>query len=222
VSVAVNVPRSCQKGLSLIADASPLSASALVNLLSKMSPTILNDEGLEEFYDGTIDGISKSEFRSIVQAIGSLHSGQLTVDVKRDEFLRDILSSEFVSGMTDAQQSNLGERLPALFSIKALFISAKAVNVMFDTPAHFTGVRILTDLRPVFDRSDANTIEAAVITHTLRLNYHGTEREELFLAVDSNDLDRIQDAIVRAREKAKAIESAVTKSGITILKVPKA
>ena len=79
---------------------------------------------------------------------------------------------------------------------------AKTLDLSYDYANLLQDARILTDVRPVFDR-DATAIEAAVVSFTLRLRYDGLDgNHSLSIALNQEDVRALGAECERATKKA--------------------
>ena len=141
-----------------------------------------------------------------------------------DEFLgvlRETLAEANFPGLTftddewKTRKSFVGKFLECEDSVG---ITAKALNVMVDHGRIFRDVRILTDFRPVFRSNPSQPPAAAVIIHTLKIEYKADHLDkEFFVALDSRDIDRLERLIKRAKLKEKALKVFLRPSKILIL-----
>lgn len=154
--------------------------------------------------------------------MGLSYARQRAVERSDSEFvegaikgIRDVAVDENV---TDAQ---LQAVVVNLLALKNLELSFRATRVRFDHANHLHDSSITTDLRPIFD-SGGSTIEAAVICHTFKISFasHKEESDELFLAVDDLDLDKLEAAVKRARRKAAALQLFAAKSNLRLIDDP--
>jgi hypothetical protein len=120
----------------------------------------------------------------------------------------------------DTNRDILADRLSDLLQLeKSLGVTAKALNVMTDYERIFCGVRILSDMRPVFT-SSAESASAGFVVHNLSIHFHENgEHKEFFVALDNSDLDSLKDAIARAEKKTGFLRTAFQKAEITYLDV---
>ena len=115
----------------------------------------------------------------------------------------------------------LGTRIQKLLSIgKGLALASKAFDVLTDQDRLFCGVKVLSDVRPVFQESrdsiTAATISAAIIIHNLRIAYHENgEHKEFSVAMNPDDVLKIKMAIERAENKTKTLKAFIQKTGIS-------
>jgi hypothetical protein len=97
----------------------------------------------------------------------------------------------------------ISRALVDVFSLPVIYLSASALELSYEHADIFRGVRILTDIRPIFNH-DATSIQGAVVTHTLRLRYENTQgRQEFVLALDETDVQQVIDDCNRALAKSK-------------------
>lgn len=100
--------------------------------------------------------------------------------------------------------------LEKLLESKLLVLTAKAVDLVFDFAEFCIGVRILTDVRPIFDDPKEEIIGAA-IAQTLRLEYAGKNGEynSISVALDLDDVQRLRTACEEALRKAEVAKRMV-------------
>lgn len=93
-----------------------------------------------------------------------------------------------------------------LFQADAVRTVSKATDLAYDHANLFQGVRIVTDIRPVFNDLDDDrlAIDGAVVSYTLRLHFDNREGDHsLSIALDEADILVLQDQCERALRKAK-------------------
>ncbi len=72
-------------------------------------------------------------------------------------------------------------------------------------------------MRPVFGSDVEKPPGVVVVTHTLKVAYHrAQELEEIFFALDEEDLQELKKAVVRAESKAKSIRAALASSQLRV------
>ncbi|MDR3402512.1 MAG: hypothetical protein P4L99_08440 [Chthoniobacter sp.] len=92
--------------------------------------------------------------------------------------------------------------------------TAKALDLSYDHAQLLKRARILTDIRPIFDR-EATTIQGAVISHTLRLRYDDLDGEHsISLALDRSDVESLAEECKRALTKCEVALQFVKKTGL--------
>ncbi len=96
--------------------------------------------------------------------------------------------------------------LVELFRTKAVRTVSKALDLAYEHANLLQDVRLLTDVRPIFNDVDDEQmeIEAAVVAFTLRLHYDNREgNHSLSVALDETDVRRLQYQCERALHKAE-------------------
>lgn len=97
--------------------------------------------------------------------------------------------------------------------------ASKTGHVMTQHERIYQAARVLTDVRPVFHPDVADTPDAAVVVHMLRITQRNNqnERSDIFVAMDCNDVRSLRATIDRALAKENAITKALSKAGIEII-----
>jgi hypothetical protein len=94
---------------------------------------------------------------------------------------------------------------------------SKAFELLMERPALTAGVKVITDLRPVFD-DEADGVRAMLLTSTLVLEYQeGKRRQRLHLTLDMEDLRNLKLQIERAEKKARVLEESLAEKGAIVL-----
>jgi hypothetical protein len=109
--------------------------------------------------------------------------------------------------------------LAQVLELPALEITGKAAGVLGDSPQLFCAARTLSEIRPVF-RERGLEPNAAVIVHQLKLAYHDgpdSDRKELFITMDKEDLTTLRSVIDRAIAKHEKLVALVNKLDLPLL-----
>jgi len=123
-------------------------------------------------------------------------------------------SALWTEGDAKAWQNIRGEIMRALSPGSALATAAKAANLMLEQRLVFSRVRVLTDLRPVFDDS-GTSVEAVVSVHTLALTcYEEGHRRVIHVAMDTEDIGRLCEQLERARRKEEVLRQRLREADI--------
>ncbi|MDF5735473.1 MAG: hypothetical protein V7L04_31155 [Nostoc sp.] len=126
--------------------------------------------------------------------------------------------TEFVvtTELRERFRKRLSSLLQALESIAfSLDISDKASNLLVEHERIFSDSKIFTDIRPVFDSETERKVEAAILIHTLKIEYRDTEgTKEFYIALDSDDLDNLYEQITIAIDNRDALGSILKKAEI--------
>jgi hypothetical protein len=94
-----------------------------------------------------------------------------------------------------------------LLKMPAIRLVSNSLNLSYEYQNILEATRIITDIRPVFN-VEANGIEGAVISHTLRIRYDNTEgNHSLSIAMDINDIRKLEAQCQRALKKAETAQA---------------
>jgi hypothetical protein len=97
-----------------------------------------------------------------------------------------------------------------ILALEAIVILEKTVELSYAFPLLFAGVRIVTDVRPVFNDA-GDKIRAGVVTNTLEIHFtEDGEPKVLQMAVDVKDLGQILKACERAKVKTRAAQELLS------------
>jgi hypothetical protein len=110
-------------------------------------------------------------------------------------------------------------RLSRLLRAPLVQITVRALNIALADERLLARSRIVTDVRPIFpvDRDLGTALEpqAAVITHSLRLEYHEAGEIRAFVVgLDDLDIVELQRALQRAERKAAALKALLERASL--------
>ena len=115
-------------------------------------------------------------------------------------------------------EPKLRERLLRFLNLSALNVTAKALGVLTDHQRAYISARILSDIRPVFSEEVPPGPAAAVIVHSLKIEFmENGERREFFVALDSKDVRSMLTLLDRAQKKDTALRALVATSKLPFL-----
>jgi hypothetical protein len=103
--------------------------------------------------------------------------------------------------------------------------AAKAGYVLTQHERIFVKARILTDVRPIFHSNVSEKPGSALIIHMLQMTQRDNQDphkvEDLYFALDSNDISSLKALLDRALQKEETLRALMTESGVAVL-YPKA
>jgi hypothetical protein len=215
--MALKVPERYIPMLNAVRNLSESAASELVRALEAATLTSSHDEMTEQIAD-KVPSIPKEELRNIVNVIYSLYHVREFSELNRNSFLDELIDSlrEHADPKISAEElPAIRKRFKGLLSIKSLEGLSKAVALQREGERLYGEAKIISDIRPVFgDDVEARPV-AAVITHTLKIEYHENDgHKNFFIALDEYDLDDLEQIIKRAKAKAKTLTGVLADSEI--------
>jgi hypothetical protein len=115
--------------------------------------------------------------------------------------------------LTQQELAKLQARFKKLLSISTLTAISKAARLQRDGERLYCESKIISDVRPVFGSDPTASPVGAVLIHTLKLVYHlGKEHKEFHIVLDSEDLEALNDVIIRARFKDRSLRNFLNRS----------
>lgn len=111
-----------------------------------------------------------------------------------------------------AAWSECGDALKELLNSRSLRLAAKALDISYDFERVYVAGRVLTSVRPVFN-DDRNDIVGSTVVQTLRLEFLAPDGDQsnISVAMDMEDLRRLQEECKRAIEKARIARDRIEK-----------
>jgi hypothetical protein len=170
---------------------------------------------------GIAQSIDAVTLQKITAALLSLGMVLYDSDVDLETFVHDVVGamSEMV-GVDQVIKPDeslvLEDRFQKLLDSPALKSASKSGVLRSDFPNTFCDAKILTDVRPIFGDDPRRPPPAAIITHTLKIEYHHSgnrKHGEFYVGLDGDDLETIARAIQRARDKSLSLRDLLEKSG---------
>lgn len=220
---ALRIPREQQQGLIKLLSLSDSQAVEFLAGLNSATSKPLSDMGISRPDLPTISGIPSEDVERMLETINDLYRVRTRAEVSTDEFVNDLIESieaeEFKDfSLRSETVPTVKERLKGFLDIQALSLWAKAVDLRYEYERTIHDFRILTDARPVFGHNISERPNAAVVTHTLKVAYHGTRgAQEIYFSLDEDDLDYLKHVIERAETKAKSLKEALASGHINVI-----
>jgi hypothetical protein len=92
---------------------------------------------------------------------------------------------------------------------------SKASRLQREGERLYCEAMILSDIRPIFGDDIASGPGSAVLTHTLKLSYHGDEgHRDFFVVLDGEDLKALGEVVDRAQAKDESLRKALRGASI--------
>ena len=211
----LNIPQRSREGLSKLLSVDAELFERLVVTLERQAPSIniiINPSAVV-----TISGIDKGDLEKILRAVSALYMVYSSADVPLDTFITDV--SEAIEGFdSEVQSAQSTDRLRRILGVNPLASSSKALTLLTDQERILHGVKILTDVRHVFQPDPEKDPYGAVIVNVLKLTYHeGDQHKDFYIALDGDDLASLRTALDRAEAKIKTLRGKLAASGIAYL-----
>lgn len=211
---SIGIPPQYKTGLAKLRALKEDSVQELLAALEDV-PLTVNSDSLLSSLNSKVTSIPPEDMSEIVSAVLSLYPlraqlGSPTSEVA-ETIARSMEVSEGVSPeVAGGDHERFASRLAVFLSLDSLDLAGKANNLLFEHEHALHEARIVTDIRPVFGTDPEEPPEGAIIVHMLKLGYYnGNVYENLFVALDTNDIRVLQDLLARASSKAEALKSVL-------------
>ncbi|MEM8641504.1 MAG: hypothetical protein AAGG51_22215 [Cyanobacteria bacterium P01_G01_bin.54] len=195
-------------------------ASLLNNfdLATKINGVIEESKGLQDIASlmdyvlSELDGENREMTLYLMQSLMGLHSLRQRLSVSAPEFL-DIMTLS-IDGHPDSEWRDINfekwkdkrNELEALFSPDSLIaMLRKSSELTYLYQNVLSDLKILTDIRPIFDDSGKSVLKA-IINHSMVIEYFdGSTKKQIHFAMDTDDIIRLQESCEQAQIKALTI-----------------
>ncbi len=206
----IRIPESARPGWeSFVALDEPL-AESLRSAFDSQAPT-LDIDALVNAVSTRVPEIDRPTLRAVVETLMGLCVARTSRDMDLPTFVKSVLGSPNL-GVSKEQTAIVGPRLEAFLACDSIATTAKAIDLQFENRTILLGSRILSDVRPVFRDLIRDSPVATVVIQTLKLTVQEDgEVKQLFIALDSEDISRLQKTLARAREKGDALRRLIPK-----------
>jgi hypothetical protein len=155
--------------------------------------------------------MNADEARSVIASLRSLYLFKASADAAVPDLVTDLINALHVP---DEQKEELTLKLTQLLSVSALDRAYKIEQLKSDYHNVFYDAKILTDLRPVFDKPDAPPI-GATITNTLKIICHEYEdHKELYFSMEPENLAQLKRIVERAELKMSSLRTFLKSSNL--------
>ena len=216
----LKLPDAGRLALKTLASLSTEERQGLAEKIREVQPSLVAAELIESV---TANFASKIEVAEMVRMLLGLYYFRLSQRLSPEQIVSDVVEEMKNSEFSEPSGgwASFKENLEVLLSIEVpLGVTSKALDVQTQHQRVFSQARIVTDLRPVFGVDPAAKPTAAVIVHTLKIEYResGTKRQ-VFIALDKNDLKELKDLLDLAEKKEASIEALLEPTNLPILAI---
>ncbi len=164
---------------------------------------------------GIDHGVATSLLGALMSLVGYAEDSNLDLD----ELIEVIPAAEEL-GLDPSEQELLASRIKTLVNHSPMRLLSKSVKMALQHERLFLDSQITTDLRPIFDDEITEGLAAAVLTHTLRIDFiRAGIPESLHVALDQNDLLNMRQTIDRALAKSSSLRDTLESAGISNLTI---
>ncbi len=182
--------------------------SAILKIIKESSPT-LKISILSEKISETLK-MSRLDAVTIMQTLIDLSGIYFSYDAKIDDFLQSLYDAIMQAKPDSEIDLNFKKFIKELLESPEFALTSKANFIDSEYKNKITGIRILTDLRPLFNEDPEVKPSHAMINHLLKLEYDcdGELKEEYF-QINAKIVKKLKDYCDRALKKEESLKSAI-------------
>lgn len=218
----LTIPEEHASGLSKIMELSPDDSDHVASALRKAQSIKLGE--LTALVLAVLPSLAVTDVREIVATLLSLYAARTSMDMTVDTFVEELISAvhpttgKKMQVREPGQLDALRKSLKGLLGVRPLSMISKARRLHTDHENTFCNVRVVSDLRAVFDADVGEKPTGFVMAHILKLGYHHSgKHKNLYVAMDKIDIDNLMSALQRTKAKATTLNSVSNKAGFDIL-----
>jgi hypothetical protein len=207
----LQVPFRHRAALTQLGKLSELDVARLLELVSSSAEPLVPKAVIESL---RLPGVTDVDI--LIDSLFTLEQLRAAHDWPRSQ-LADAVASADELALEGDERKRLAETLERLLSAAPFLRAAKAADLMRSHPESVHTVRILSDVRPVFDDEISEAPVGAVIMQQLEIEVlTPSGPETIYLAADDRILLRMKQQIERALEKSRALSGFLVQSEIPI------
>lgn len=212
----INVPQSQRPGITELAN---LSADAYASVVE-----CVRDSGIYVDPGELIEHASKRIASHtalgpvILNAIIGLRGLVDSYSISIDEVVAGVIADAAAKNYVEMPRREvLARRLTELLVARPVTLTAKAYSLVVADAAPFSDVRIVSDVRPIFqDTEDNLEFSGSVIVHHLKIGTSG-QADDFHSTLTVSDLVKLKKAVDRALEKDQRLRDVLEPSPLHAL-----
>jgi hypothetical protein len=212
----LGIPDQVRPGLQLLASLGPDQIARLLTAVRELKPRLQQLRYLTDLRM-TLGPVTDIPTDPIIQSLLSLSANQEATGMSIDSFAAGIAYSPNLV-LSDQQRPSLASALTGLLQVSSLRVTGKAWDLLTENERNYALGRIVTDIRPIFEQTGQPT--AAVIVHQLRITFADKQGklDDLYVALDDNDIARLQEVLGRAQAKSQSLQRLLERTPLLTLK----
>ena len=215
------IPEQYERGFVEILRLDENQAHGLVSALEDAPPT-RNLTDLQRVTEEKMDQALPSDLNEIMETLSSLYGLRDNTGLDLPEFtevISEMVEESHAEGLeftNEKDRERFKATMAQLLGVDSLAIAARASDILYERERTIHGTpRIFTDIRPIFGANAEADPRGAIIVHTLKVRYHdGRQVQELFLGLDTENVNEFIGVLERANSKAEALKRFLGDKGV--------
>lgn len=211
----------------------PLSFLSTVRSFAALSPDVRNNvrdtftttEQLEDrptlisAITNAVDDWTRDDSATFLEFLVSLYDLDRVLEVGDLTAVAGMIARSEDLHLADVDRSALSNDLAVILGSPQVNRFARAQDLSSEYERVLEEVRIISDIRPIFDPRNPAIIDGALITHSLRLRYKGRDGPDRYVSLDRDRLLRLQRQVNRAVEKQRRLEKFLKDTALPFIEV---
>lgn len=197
------------KDFELLFSLSQETLTLLIDNLKKVEPGLSPQKAAERLQET----IHVDDLEAIVRLIYGINQLRLSSELSAEKVADDLLNALEPMGLENFNLDLSKNYLLDILNVEgATSLTIMATNSIYTREKILMDADIVTDLRPVFNESQ---LKGLVVIHTLKIDFMDNTNDNpgaIFLALDNDDMDKLEKIIQRAKARASSLKSDVSSS----------
>lgn len=212
----LSIPEEYERGFVEIRALEEDQVQELVSAL-KNEPTTLDRVELQRRIEMNVGDNIPRDLGSIIETLFSLYALRDDMGLALPDFIEvvsEMVDYSYIEELEFADEEDrerFEAKLTQLLGVDSLDIAARATDILYERERTIHGrPRVFTDIRPIFEAGPEPSPRGAMVVHTLKISYHeGRQIRELFIALGTDNVSELVDALERAKSKADALKEFI-------------
>ncbi len=214
-----------EDGIKLLLNMNDERGQPFIKALSESKPTLYIENLIESVSKKLENVVTPSDVKDMMEGLLALYGVRDSSDIETSKFIEYLEIAITESGnFSNISKDELQVSKPLIAKLldldEPLSVASKAFNILLEHERVFLGSKILTDIRPIFNNRKIESPFGAVIVHMLKIGYReGSESKEFFVALDTSDINKLEEVLKRAKDKEKAIQPLLKRADVAYLDI---
>lgn len=216
----LKIPKRYEEALAKIRQLPDESVQELLTALQEI-PNTISASSLSLTVAEQVDTIAASDVEEVMSALIFFYSYRNHFEADSTDAARDIVRALEKDDPGESKRSPeeltaFEDRLARLLDVSRFHDTARAGELLMENEHSLLEARIVTDLRPVFERDHPEAAPTgALVVHMLKIVFRADNTtKNFFVALDTNDVRELMEQLERADAKAGSLKAVLEAAGV--------
>lgn len=218
----LQIPSRDHSGLSKLLLWDDEKLKELLDILAKKTPTLSIEGYISYATENT--NIEQTDVEEMMLVLMNTYLAKAEMGISTSDYIDIFLRAVEETGVlrvapNKGDQGYFKDRLKLLLSFdKSIGVISKAALIYTQHTNVFREARIFTDIRPVFGEDTSSEPIGGLIIHKLMITFsRDKEPQEMYFALDGDDIRNLKEILSRAEDKERAIIRFMRTSSLTTM-----